>query len=138
MAILQDEKSSIKLEVSGEDLLEFSNELINRARSELSAEYIVDQYLHDDHNIPWIIGFSGGKDSTVLLTLTWKALQRIRERWGNEKLVRSVYVVNNDTLVENPIITDYVLEVLGVIENAAQEQRLPIKVIPIIQEIKIP
>jgi hypothetical protein len=39
MAILQDEKSSIKLEVSGEDLLEFSNELINRAKSELSAEY---------------------------------------------------------------------------------------------------
>lgn len=39
LAILQDEKSSIKLEVSGEDLLEFSNELINRAKSELSAEY---------------------------------------------------------------------------------------------------
>ena len=39
LAILQDEKSSIKLEVSGEDLWEFSNELINRAKSELSAEY---------------------------------------------------------------------------------------------------
>lgn len=36
--ILQEEKSSIKLEVSGEDLLEFSNDLINRAKNELSAE----------------------------------------------------------------------------------------------------
>ena len=36
--ILQEEKSSLKLEVSGEDLLEFSNDLINRAKNELSAE----------------------------------------------------------------------------------------------------
>ena len=36
--ILQEEQSSIKLEVSGEDLLEFSNDLINRAKTELSAE----------------------------------------------------------------------------------------------------
>lgn len=98
------------------------------ARIDNIIEDIVDQYLQDDHNIPWIIGFSGGKDSTVLLTLTWKALQRVRERWGNEKLIRSVYVVNNNTLVENPIITDYVADVLCVIGNAAQEQKLPIKV----------
>ncbi|KAA6336519.1 hypothetical protein EZS27_015335 [termite gut metagenome] len=38
LSIIQDEKASIKLEVSGEDLLEFSNELINRAKSELSME----------------------------------------------------------------------------------------------------
>ena len=31
---------------------------------------IADQYMLDDNNRPWIIGFSGGKDSTVLLTLT--------------------------------------------------------------------
>jgi transposase len=39
ISILQRESASVKLEVSGEDLLEFSNELINRAKSELSAEY---------------------------------------------------------------------------------------------------
>ena len=38
LSIIQDEKASIKLEVSGEDLLEFSNDLINRAKSELSTE----------------------------------------------------------------------------------------------------
>lgn len=35
-------------------------------------DYIIDdikeQYLENDNNIPWIIGFSGGKDSTVVLT----------------------------------------------------------------------
>ena len=41
----------------------------------------MDQYLEDDrYNRPWIIGFSGGKDSTVLLTLTWLALQRLKEQ----------------------------------------------------------
>jgi hypothetical protein len=38
LSIIQDEKASIKLEVSGEDLLEFSNDLINRAKTELSVE----------------------------------------------------------------------------------------------------
>lgn len=38
LSIIQDEKASIKLEVSGEDLLEFSNDLTNRSKSELSTE----------------------------------------------------------------------------------------------------
>ncbi len=38
LSIIQDEKASIKLEVTGEDLLNFSNDLINRAKNELSVE----------------------------------------------------------------------------------------------------
>jgi predicted DNA-binding transcriptional regulator AlpA len=38
LSIIQQEKANIKLEMSGEDLLEFSNDLINRAKSELSVE----------------------------------------------------------------------------------------------------
>ncbi len=38
LSIIQDEKACIKLEVSGEDLLHFSNDLINRAKNELSVE----------------------------------------------------------------------------------------------------
>lgn len=89
-------------------------------------EDIKDQYLEKDNNIPWIIGFSGGKDSTVVLTLVWKALLSIREELGDAALARQVYVVNNDTLVENPIITDYIVEVLDSIRTAASEQKLPI------------
>lgn len=91
-------------------------------------EDIKEQYLEDDNNIPWIIGFSGGKDSTTVLTLVWRALLAVREERGSDSLTRQVYVVNNDTLVENPIITDYVLEVLEYIKRAANEQDLPITV----------
>ncbi|MDD4589889.1 MAG: helix-turn-helix domain-containing protein [Parabacteroides sp.] len=38
LSIIQNEHASIKLEVTGEDLLNFSNDLINRAKNELSLE----------------------------------------------------------------------------------------------------
>ncbi|MBK7625656.1 MAG: DNA phosphorothioation system sulfurtransferase DndC [Bacteroidales bacterium] len=89
---------------------------------------IVDQYAYADNTQrPWIIGFSGGKDSTVLLTLVWKALVRIKETFPFPfQLRRQIYVVCNDTMVENPIITEYVFDVLRYIERAAKEQDLPI------------
>ncbi len=91
-------------------------------------EDIKEQYLEEDNNIPWIIGFSGGKDSTTVLTLVWRALLLVREERGQKALSRQVFVVNNDTLVENPIITDYIVEVLDCIKKGASEQNLPIRV----------
>lgn len=88
---------------------------------------LVDQYQEKDrYNRPWIIGFSGGKDSTVLLTLVWLALTQIKENGG--QLKRHVYVVCNDTMVENPVIEEYVTTVLHKISKAAKEQHLPISV----------
>lgn len=88
---------------------------------------IIDQYAYaDNSDRPWIIGFSGGKDSTVLLTLVWIALRRISELPTPFQLKRPVHVVCNDTMVENPIIESYVDDVLVKIEIAAREQNLPI------------
>lgn len=91
-------------------------------------EEIADQYTIEDNDRPWIIGFSGGKDSTVLLTLTWLALLKIKNEQGHKYLTRDVWVVCNDTLVENPIITHYVNKVLKKIEDASLTHNLPIKV----------
>lgn len=89
---------------------------------------IIDQYAYaDKSDRPWIIGFSGGKDSTVLLMLVWIALQRIRAELPYPyQLRRKVYVVCNDTMVENPIIANYVEDVLAKITEAARDQDLPI------------
>ena len=90
---------------------------------------LIDQYCEEDrYNRPWIIGFSGGKDSTVLLTLVWLALLQIRENTPNKEFNRKIYVVCNDTLVENPIIEEYISTVLQTIQKAAKEQQLPITV----------
>lgn len=91
-------------------------------------EELKDQYMEADKNCrPWIIGFSGGKDSTVLLMLTWLAMQELREE--GQPLHRRVYVVCNDTMVENPVIEEYVSTVLLKIADAAREQLLPVQVV---------
>ena len=88
---------------------------------------LMDQYQEPDrYNRPWIIGFSGGKDSTALLTLVWLALQRLKDK--NIPLKRNVYVVCNDTMVENPVIEEYVTKVLDMIARAAKDQSLPVSV----------
>jgi len=56
----------------------FVNIKINE-RINYIIDEIADQYSIDDNNKPWVIGFSGGKDSTVLLTLTWLALLKIKK-----------------------------------------------------------
>lgn len=86
---------------------------------------IEDQYLlSEDFNKPWIIGFSGGKDSTALLQLVWLAVKQV----PLELRQRKIYVVCNDTLVENPIVAEYVEGILEKIKVAAVEQGLPIEV----------
>lgn len=83
-----------------------------------------DQYLIEDNLRPWIIGFSGGKDSTALLQLVWLAILQVPI---NERQ-REVYVVCNDTLVENPVIQTYVSEVLSKIKEASASMSMPIRV----------
>lgn len=108
-------------------------------RIDFIIDEILDQYMYADTSYrPWIIGFSGGKDSTVLLTLTWLALKKIKEQTPVPfQLRRPIYVVCNDTLVENPIISSYVDDVLEQIQKAAREQDLPIfvrKTIPRLED----
>lgn len=103
---------------------------IKNKKVEGIIDEIIDQYAYADKtDRPWIIGFSGGKDSTVLLMLVWIALQRIRQDMPFPfQLKRKVYVVCNDTMVENPIIANYVEDVLAKISEAARDQDLPILV----------
>ncbi len=108
-------------------------------RIEYIIDEIKDQYMYaDDTHRPWIIGFSGGKDSTVLLTLVWLALKKIKDDvLAPFQLRRPVYVVCNDTLVENPIISSYVDDVLSQIEKQARKEDLPIfvrKTIPKLED----
>ncbi len=96
---------------------------------------IIDQYIFaDDTKRPWIIGFSGGKDSTVMLQLVWEALKQIKDL--HSVVSRDIYVVCNDTMVENPVITEYVHRVLDKIEQAAVEQDIPIRVVKTIPRLE--
>lgn len=81
---------------------------------------IKDQYLADSR--PWIIGFSGGKDSTTVLQMVWYALRELPK----DQLTKEIHVVCNDTLVENPRIVKWIDENLETIERQAKKENLPI------------
>lgn len=79
--------------------------------------------------LPWVIGYSGGKDSTATLQIIWNALAEL----SLEDLKAPVYVIASDTLVETPLIVDHINTSLRMINQAALEQKIPItahKVVP--------
>lgn len=90
----------------------------------VSSEKILDElrelYLSD--GIPWIVGYSGGKDSTASLQLLWTAIASLPKSQRS----KPVHVISTDTLVENPIIAGWVEVSLNQINLAALQQELPI------------
>lgn len=78
-------------------------------------------YLSDD--IPWVIGYSGGKDSTAILQLIWQALSELT---AENKAHKKVHVISTDTLVENPIVSLWVTRSLKQMESAVSEQGIPL------------
>ena len=85
---------------------------------------ITDQYVNDPNPRPWIIAFSGGKDSTTLLQIVWKALSKLAPKSRG----REIHIVCNNTLVENPTVLSYVKQQLKLIGEAAIEQSLPLTI----------
>ena len=92
---------------------------------------ICNVYLDDDR--PWILGFSGGKDSTCMIQLIWNALVKL----PSTKLTKKLFIISSDTLVESPKIVETVTDSLEMMENAAKKVGLPVHtnlVRPIIEE----
>lgn len=80
---------------------------------------IQNLYLADD--IPWIIGYSGGKDSTAAVQLVWMAIERLPE----EARRKSIHIMNTDTLVESPVVSKWVERSLERIKAEADVKKLP-------------
>jgi len=83
---------------------------------------IREQYLAGKAD-PWVVAYSGGKDSTLLLQLTWEVIADLPV----SKRRRRVYVVGNDTLVESPLVIGHLRTTLGEVGLAAAAADLPIE-----------
>ena len=85
---------------------------------------LVDQVkaLYRADGIPWVVGYSGGKDSTATLQVVWSALQDLPA----QDRTKRIYVITNDTLVENPSVAAWVRRSHEAINAAATERGLPI------------
>lgn len=78
-------------------------------------------YLNDKR--PWIIGYSGGKDSTVVVELVYQMLLDLPV----EQRHKDVYIISSDTLIENPLILGYLKTNLKLIDESAKKHNVPIK-----------
>ena len=90
--------------------------------SDVIDEHIAEiQKLYLEDSLPWIIGYSGGKDSTAIVQLIWLAISNLSE----EKRHKDIWIITTDTLVENPIVSLWVDHSLKTMDESAQKNKLP-------------
>lgn len=93
-----------------------ASDLFGAIRAEIAAEY------SSPHDAPWIIGFSGGKDSTLVTHLVFEHLLSL----PRSERRRPVHIVANDTLVESPLVIGHIKRVQEELTAAAAAFSLPI------------
>ncbi|MBC6442939.1 MAG: DNA phosphorothioation system sulfurtransferase DndC [Rhodobacteraceae bacterium] len=82
---------------------------------------LLDEY-RQDHEKPWIIGYSGGKDSTLVAHLVFEMLLSLPP----SQRTRPVHILANDTLVESPLVVQHLATSLEEIKGAASAFGLPV------------
>jgi len=80
------------------------------------------QAMYRADGIPWVVGYSGGKDSSAVLQLIWMALADLPQ----DELSKPVYAISTDTLVENPIVATWVQNSLEKMGGAAKAAGIPL------------
>ncbi|WP_283113769.1 DNA phosphorothioation system sulfurtransferase DndC [Neisseria elongata] len=83
---------------------------------------IAEEYLSETQHYPWIVTFSGGKDSTLVAHLVFDMLLSLPPMLRT----RQVFFVSNDTLVESPLVVKHMRQSLAEILRAAEIFRLPV------------
>ncbi|HEO8419773.1 TPA: DNA phosphorothioation system sulfurtransferase DndC [Yersinia enterocolitica] len=107
----------------------FNNVISNMFNQESAANTLIEEtkkhikevYLSDDR--PWVVGYSGGKDSTVVVQIVFEALKEL----PTEQLHKKVYIISSDTLVETPLIIESIKTTLRLIQEEALKHDLPIE-----------
>ena len=81
------------------------------------------QALYERDQRPWVVAYSGGKDSTLVLHLVYELIQA-----RGVRAHKPVFVLSTDTRVEAPTVAAHVRETLERIRTSAAEAKLPISV----------
>lgn len=92
------------------------NDLVDQAKNQIKEVYLSD-------NKPWVVGYSGGKDSTVVCQLVFEALKDLPK----EQLHKKVYVISSDTLVETPLIIQSINNTLSRMQEEALRLDIPLE-----------
>lgn len=94
----------------------------NLTKADIQEVLETIKQLYQEDRIPWICGYSGGKDSTAVVQLVWMALSQLPE----ESRTKTVHVISTDTLVESPVVALWSSASLAKMRERAGEAGLPI------------
>ena len=83
-------------------------------------------------DVPWVVGLSGGKDSTALTMLLLETMEQLPPRIRNRK---KVYVTCVNTLVEAPPVIDHVLKFIERLKIYVEDMEMPIEVVELHPEV---
>ncbi|WP_122893894.1 DNA phosphorothioation system sulfurtransferase DndC [Arcobacter peruensis] len=92
-------------------------------RIEETKQLLKEQYLADER--PWVVTFSGGKDSSTVLHLTVEVLQELKKE---NKDTKTVHIVSSDTRVEMPLIDQYFFKKIDQLKKFINQNELNMKV----------
>lgn len=95
----------------------FANNKLSYYIADVQRVYLADKR-------PWVIGYSGGKDSSAVMSLVYMALQGL----DKEQRTKPIFVVSSDTLVETPVVVNHISNSLEAIGKGAKLDQLPITV----------
>lgn len=91
------------------------DKVLSEIHEEIKSVYLSDQR-------PWVIGYSGGKDSTLTAMLVIEAISQLPVSQRNKK----IYILSTDTMVENPLIKNYIRRNINLINEYSQKNNLHI------------
>lgn len=80
-------------------------------------------YLNADNDRDWAVAWSGGKDSTVVMSLVVKMLEYLPP----ELRKRKIHAVMSDTKIENPELGAYMSDQVSSLNKYAAQKGIPIR-----------
>jgi len=83
-------------------------------------------------DIPWVVGLSGGKDSTALTMLLLETIEMLPPHMRKNK---RVYVTCVNTLVEAPPVLDHVHAFIAELRNYVRDRDLPVEVVELVPDV---
>jgi len=98
---------------------------------ESTKQLLKQQYLQDDR--PWVVTFSGGKDSSTVLHLTVEVLLELKKE---KKDTKTIYIVSSDTRVEMPLIDKYFFEKIEELKSFINKEQLNMQVAVVTPDAK--
>lgn len=98
--------------------------LTYKDKLEAAKEVIKKIYLNKEDSRPWVIGYSGGKDSTALTQIVFSTIMELPENCR----FRKIFIISSDTKIENPMIVSYIDNCMEKLKEASKKLNLPIEV----------